>query len=153
MTKTASILEHLTSEQLKALLALAAGAGPLADILPAGVAESDQLARLLGEMCPGEPEAGQVLLDTVAAAGAPVAALRGVKEMAKELVAGVADDAHRQAAMLLYHAAVAAAFGTHGVDLSSRPVAARRTLWQELAAALAAHPLGRVFRNAAERVP
>jgi hypothetical protein len=82
----------------------------------------------------------------------PLAGLRTLKEMAKHRATQASEEAHRAAATLLYHATIAAALGRHGVNISSRPAASRWPLYEDLSAIFAAHPLGEVFRQAADRI-
>jgi hypothetical protein len=145
------LIDHCTPSQLKALLALAASPPDERNPLAAQAANPAELRRLLTELCQGEADAGELLLSTVCTPETPLEALRGIKELAKKLLAEAKTDAHRSAATFLYHAAIAAAFGHHGVDISSRPISARSTLYEDLAAALAGDPLGHVFRQALDR--
>jgi len=149
---TSISLDRVAPSQLKTLLGLAtrteAGSGPLA----AQAADAAGLRRLLTELCRGQGESGEILLETVCDPETPVEVLRGVKELAKKLVAAAATEAQRNAATILYHAAIAGGVAYHGVDLSSRPVATRLALYDELAVALAGDPLGGVFLAVVEAV-
>jgi hypothetical protein len=55
------------------------------------------------------------------------------------------------AATLLYHAAIAAAYAQHGVNVSSRPIETRRDLYEDLGNAFTGAMLGDVFRQAVDR--
>ena len=148
---SSAIVDRCTPSQLKALLSLASRPQREPTSLPAQAANPREISRLLTELCQGQPESGELLLATVCEEETPIAALRGIKELAKQLSAEAKTEAQRQAATVLYHAAVAAAFGRHGVDISSRPLSSRSTLYEDLAALLAGHSLGAVFRQAVER--
>jgi hypothetical protein len=120
--------------------------------LPSAVRNRGELNRLLTELCAGKEGSGEVLLCTVAAQETTLQALQGTKEMAKALMADLASAAHRAAATLLYHAAVAAALARFGVNISSVSQESRVALYEDLAGVLGADPLGGVFRAAADRL-
>lgn len=148
---TSAVIDRCTPSQLKALLALAAGSPGERASLPAQAANPGELSRLLAELCRGKAESGELLLDIVCTEKTPIEALRGIKELAKNLLTDARTEAHRNAATFLYHAAVAAAFGRHGVNLSSRPIGARWPLYEDLATAFVGDPLGQMFRQAVDR--
>ena len=56
----------------------------------------------------------------------------------------------RAAAMILYHAAIAAAFGSWNAQISGRRTSAFKSHYEDLAAALGDDSLGDVFRRAAK---
>ena len=143
-----SSLEQCSPAQLKTLLDLGTRATSEGDALVRGAEEAGDLAGLLTELCAGRAESGALLLDTVGDPATPIDVLRGIKELAKQLVDGAASEDHRIAATLLYHAAVAAAAARHGVSLSSAPLAERVDLYAELAVVLGDTPLGTVFHEA-----
>ena len=152
MSKLSStIIDECSLSQLKTLLALAMREPGVHSDLTAQAANRAELSRLLAELCRGEPDAGELLFTSVCEPETPVEALRGIKELAKGLVAEAKTDAQRNAATFLYHAATAAAFSRHGVEISSRSLSARSALYEDLAAVLAGDPLGQVFRQAFER--
>lgn len=150
-TPSSSIVDQCTPSQLKALLGLAAGPPGEGAGLLAQAANPGRLAELLGELCGGGAGSGHLMVETVCAPRTPIEALHGVKELAKKLLAEATTEAQRNAATVLYHGAVAAAFGRHGVNISTRPVEARLGLYEDLATALAAHALGEVFCGAVDR--
>jgi hypothetical protein len=92
------------------------------------------------------------LLDVAAQQTTLVPELMSIKERAKVLIGEAADTRHRDAATLLYHAAVAAAFVHHGAEISGRPMHKQQTMYERFAAKFAEQPLGRLFREAAARV-
>jgi hypothetical protein len=92
------------------------------------------------------------LLEVVAQPTTPVPELTSIKERAKVLIGEAADTRHRDAATLLYHAAVAAAFVHHGAEISGRPMHKQQTVYERFAEKFAGQPLGRLFREAASRV-
>jgi hypothetical protein len=120
--------------------------------LPAVVKDRAELNRLLTELCAGTKESGEVLLGTVASRETPIEILQGTKEMAKALMAEASSDAHRAAATLLYHAAIAAAFARFGANISSVASESRVALYEDLSSAFGADPLGDLFREAADRL-
>jgi len=92
------------------------------------------------------------LLDRAVAPATSVEELTGLKEQAKAFLKVAGDRRHRDAATLLYHAAVAAAFVHHGVTISGRPMRRQQGLYEKFAAAWEGRPIGRLFREAARRV-
>ena len=145
-------IDRCTPSQLKALLALAAERSGHDTSLPARVANRDELLRLLTEACDGAEESGEVLLATTCDEHTPLEALRGIKEMAKTLLAEAATEAHRTAATCLYHLALAAAFARYGVNISTRVLETRLALYEDLATALGDSLPGKVFREAIDRL-
>ncbi len=111
-------------------------------------------ALLIVASLPGPPLAGPYsdLLEKVAQDTTAVQELTRVKEQAKALMKEAADEGDRDAARLLYHAAVAAAFVHHGAAISGRPMRKQQRLYERFAEQWAGHALGRLFREAAARV-
>ena len=152
MATSSNLLDRCPPSGLKVLLSLAAGQSGDSGSLPSAVRDRAELVRLLTEMCAGSTEeSGEVLLSTVTSRETPLQTLQGTKEMAKALMADAATEAHRAAATFLYHAAVAAAL-RFGVNISTIPAESRVPLYEDLAGALGADPLGAVFRDAADRL-
>lgn len=149
-TTSSLSLDRSQPSQLKTLLGLATqvegGGGPL----PAQAADAAGLRRLLTEVCSGQGESGDLLLETVCDRDVPLEVLQGIKQLAKDIVAAAATEGQRHAATILYHAAIAAGFAWYGVNLSSRPIVDRLALYEDLAAVLAGEPLGAVFVAAVE---
>jgi len=151
MTKPSSIsLDNCSVGQLKTLLGLAARPEKAGGALPTQAADTAELSRLLTELCRGKGQSGDLLLATICEAGTSLDVLRGIKEFAKQLLADASTETQRNAATVLYHAAIASGVAHHRVYLSSSPLKARVPLYEDLAAALAGEPLGAVFRAAAE---
>lgn len=140
-------LGDTSAQQLRALLGLAARSEKGSASLTAQAAEPTRLSRLLTEIGAEVGESGDLLLGTVATPDTPLEVLRGIKDLAKQLAERARSDAHRDACTILYHAALAAAAGRHGVNISSTPLGPRLALYEDLAVALAGHPLGAVFRD------
>jgi hypothetical protein len=146
------LIDQCTADQLKALLALARGPLPDGQSPAPWAMRPAECAERLTELCKGDAASGELLLTTVSASETPLAVLDGIKELAKRLLKEAPGDAHRAAATLLYHAAVAAALANHGVNISSRASASRWPLYEDLSSVFADHPLRRVFRQAADRI-
>ena len=98
---------------------------------------------------PGVPYSD--LLDKAADDATTVQELTAIKEQAKGFLTKVADRRHRDAATVLYHAAVAAAYVRHGAAISGRPIRKQQKLYETFASTWAEHPIGRLFREAARR--
>ncbi len=144
-------LNDLSDERLSTLLSLAASHERPLSWLPAS-SEAIERARAalsgLADMAGGRPASW---LDELADASTPLARLVDIKRVAKELLRSAEDEGTRTAAILVYHAAVAAAFARYATVISSRPLGQRLGLYDGLGSALGSHPIGGVFRAAVER--
>jgi DNA-directed RNA polymerase specialized sigma24 family protein len=109
------------------------------------------LSRLLDEIPGGRRERASALLARLASPEVSLDEIEAVKVAAKALVRRAPTPAYEGAAKLLYHAAIAAGLAVHGKNVSTIDAAERLGLYEELASALHPHPLGGVFRRAAER--
>jgi hypothetical protein len=121
-------LDSLTGTQLKALLLVASDASPDLETMP----HND-------------------LLKTAADETTTVQELTRIKDAAKVLAKQAEDGAHREAAQLVYHVAVVAAFVRHGVEISGRPMRRQQAIYERFAATWAGHPIGDLFREAVAR--
>ena len=144
-----ALIEGCSASQLKALLAL--GAADTGQPLPVQGMPYDEFQQLLSDQCQYLAESGPQLLCQVCAENTPIETLRNIKDLAKYLIAGAKTDAQRTAVTILYHAAIAAAYGSHGINLSSRSIEARLELYLDLADASRDNPLGQVFDSAVDR--
>ena len=75
-----------------------------------------------------------------------------LKDLAKVFMTQADDRPHREAARLLYHAAVAAAFVRHAAAISGRPMHKQLDLYERLAQTWAGQPIGELFGEAVARV-
>ena len=143
-------VESLTASQVKALLVVASASGgkPAASPRRRAAGGERRLARMAGARHGGKAD----LLETTTAATTPVEDLIRTKDLAKTLIKAAADSRQREAATVLYHAAVASAFVHHATAISSRPMARQQGLYEGLAASWADHAIGRLFREAAARL-
>lgn len=145
-------LSKCKTSQLKLLLSLACGDSKGMGSLPASALNHNDLSRLLAELCGEGKESGVVLLSTICTSGTPISALEGIKELAKNLISKAQTETHRTAAIMLYHLSIAAALGRHKKNISSRAAESRLGLYEDLATAWAADPIGLVFREAVDHV-
>jgi hypothetical protein len=136
-------LESLTGSQMKALLGVASGTRPPSAARPARTVAEDE--RLLADM-------NRALLDKALNESTAVEELIRIKDLAKVLIKEADGTRQREAARLLYHVAVAAAFVHHGARISGRSMLKQEVLYDRLAATWAEHPIGRLFSQAAARV-
>ena len=144
LDRTHSDLVSLTTPQLKRLLLLASASSALLD-------EPDnptEVRRLLAELSTHSGQSGELLLDRVMAPTTPLSALYQIKDLAKQLANESSESAHGEAAKLLYHVVVAAAYGRRGVDISSRPLPERMRIYRRLAVVFHDSAIGDVFRRA-----
>jgi hypothetical protein len=74
------------------------------------------------------------LVDAALDPATPIGELQNITETAKKLVGAAATRAHRDAATLLYHFAVASALANHGAMLTGRRPEEQRTIYTTLAA-------------------
>lgn len=137
----------MTTPQLRRLLVLASGASSRLS----EVTDLDEVRRDLARALEDAGEAPGDLLHVVTDPATTVTALRAVKGLAKRLLDRTAGSRPGASARFLYHAAVAAAFGRHGISISTQPMANRRLLYERLALAHAGSPVGAVFGEAARR--
>jgi len=82
----------------------------------------------------------------------PVPELTRLKDTAKGLMRTAEDGQHREAAQLLYHLAVVAAFVRHGAEISGRPMHKQQIVYERFAASWAGQPIGELFRQAVSRI-
>ena len=75
-----------------------------------------------------------------------------IKNRAKGLLKIADARPDRDAATLLYHAAVAAAFVHHAAAISRRPMRRQLTIYKRFAAAWRGQPIGNLFHEAAIRL-
>ena len=122
--------------------------------MKADLSESQVKALLIVASKSGRPSVSPYadLLDRAMNETTTVQELAGIKEQAKAFLKEASDSRHRDAATLLYHVAVAAAFVRHGAAISGRPMRKQQELYEKFAATWAGHPIGELFREAARRV-
>ncbi len=139
------------TSRLKALLLLALESPIGQDSCTPLESAADASRRLtaLGQRL-GIPGAG--LLEYATAPTASVHDLVPIKEAAKVLAERAEGDEDREAAVLLYHVAIAAAFCRYDLDISSRPIQERRELYDRVATRFAGFALGEIFREAVARI-
>ena len=92
------------------------------------------------------------LLERATAAATPVAELAAIKEQAKGFLKEATGRRRREAATLLYHVAVAAAFVHHDAAISGRPAHKQLPVYQRFADAWGERPIGGLFREAVRRI-
>jgi hypothetical protein len=92
------------------------------------------------------------LIAAAADASTQVQELTRIKDTAKGLLKSAEDAAHREAAQLLYHLAVVAAFVRHGAEISGRPMPKQQIVYERFAASWAGQPIGELFRDAIARI-
>ncbi|MBS1819341.1 MAG: hypothetical protein JSU08_15510 [Acidobacteria bacterium] len=145
---TSADVDYFNPFQLRRLLLLASGAASrLAEIT-----DFEEASRLLVELSAARGEPEQDLLGIAAAPATSLKELRRIKNLAKRMLDDAPQAAQAAAARLLYHVAVAAAFGRCAVDISSRPLAGRQVMYERLALVFSGQPIANVFRHAADRI-
>jgi hypothetical protein len=139
----------LTGFRMRALL-VAALESPAEDGTRVdGAAGASQLLGALGRRL-GVP--GEGLLEEAMAPAASVPDLVRIKEAAKVLATRAERREDREAALLLYEVAVAAALARHRIAISSRPAEDQRAQFEALAAHHAGFALGELFCRALDRI-
>jgi hypothetical protein len=149
---SSTALSAFTNSHVKALLKLAAQSPKRPD----DPHVNDRVAKveqLLAECAAthGTPRAG--LLEHAALWTTSLDELRQLKNLAKIFFNDAADNRHKNAALLLYHVAGAAALSRHGVDISNQPWAERRLLYKRLEASFGTRSIGEIFRQALDAAP
>lgn len=144
---------QLSAKQTQRLLALAAIPADQEHSWLIEAGDSHLLAMLLTGMCSESGQSGMALIEAVCAPDTTIEVLRGVKDLAKKLAMDAKDQRRRGAAGLLYHLAMASAFGYHQINLSSIGAAAPVHLYRELVEGISDDALVTVFEKAIERLP
>lgn len=139
------VFDQCTPSQLKAFVDWATA--PLDDpaLLLAQSASHGELCKILNELSKSGSDSGDQFLATVCAPDTSLGTLHEIKELSKTLLKRAGSQAQRSAATMLYHGAIAASLGRHGINISSRPIERHISLYENLAIALAGDPLGPVF--------
>jgi|HubBroStandDraft_1064217.scaffolds.fasta_scaffold00789_10 hypothetical protein len=147
-----SRLDHCTDRQLKELLALASPSAKSTRDWLLEIGDTEQLERLLTDMCAGTEQSGGELLQAVCSAETPVEDLIAIKRIAKRLAVSAEAPAQNAAATLLYHLSLASALANHSQDLSSKNPSERLPLYKDLAAELSDDRLAAIFEGAVARL-
>jgi hypothetical protein len=151
MDPTSMGMSSLTASRLRALL-LAALESPTEDddgVQLDGAAGASQMLAVLGRRVSAP---GEGLLEEAMAPTTSVPDLARIKEAAKVLLAKAERRDDREAAVLLYLVAVAAALARYGIQISSQPVEDQRERYECLATRHAGFALGDLFRRAVDRM-
>ena len=106
--------------------------------------------RLLQDLCARWAKSAQGLLDLAAGQKSALDDLRFIKELAKRLLKASHSSQEAQAARLLYHLAVAAGLNRFHIDMAGSQIADRFLLYERLGIVFSGHPIGDVFRRAAD---
>jgi hypothetical protein len=147
LEQTGSDVGCFTNTQLKRLLLLATSP---ADLLMAP-GNPDQVGKLLSELQLPNKQSGEALLKRTMASDTPINDLSDIKDLSKQLIEECGDSPHSEAAKILYHLAVAAAYN-RGFDISSRPISERLRTYLRLGLAFEESPLGDVFLRARAKI-
>jgi len=149
MDPTSLDTSSLTASRLRALL-LAALESPADDERHLdGAADASQMLAALGRRV-GAP--GEGLLEEAMAPTTSVPELARIKDAAKVLLSKAERREDREAAVLLYLVAVAAALARYGLEISSKPAEDQRERFESLATRHAGFALGDLFRRAVDRM-
>jgi hypothetical protein len=151
VSRSATNIFTLSADRLRELLALAVDRPSEYASLLARAKQVDGLEVVLADALGTADVATQMLTD-LRTPGTAIETLLAIRDRAKALINGEIENAGREAATLVYHAATAAAIGRHGINLSSVPPESRLPLYEDLATVLANDPLAAVFREAADHV-
>lgn len=146
------VTEGATKLQLDGLLALASDHDTHLSFMSTTLSDRNALAKHLTDLFENTPQSGHDWLSAVSDDRTPAATLRRVRDFAKASINKASNEGERVAATLLYHAAVAAAWARHGENISTRSLENRVPLYEDLADIMIADPLGKIFREAADRL-
>lgn len=149
-TWTRARLKALTGSQVKALFLVASESRPRSSARSSERAA--EVERLIADMSRRHGIPSGAVLEQAASKTTSVQDLIRIKELAKALAQEAEDRRHREAAQLLYHVTVAAAFVNHTATISGRPMQKQQALYEKFAVSWAGQTIGRLFREAATRV-
>lgn len=138
-------LDHLPSEQLARLLSLVAAGAERKHSLPAAARSSEALVAALAKVAWPAGGSAAEALGRATSRAASLEALREAKQHSKSLLATAVGAEARDALTFLYHVTIAAAYASHGQNLSTRSLESRAGLYEDLATVLAGEPAGEVF--------
>jgi hypothetical protein len=141
---TGARLGSLTGSQVKELLSVAQS--------PSAAATVEEAERLLADLCHAHGASHPALLEKAADPATAVVELTRLKDLAKALIKIAPDGSAREAARLLYHSSVAAAYVHHGAEISGRPMRKQQEVYERMAAQWTGHAIGDLFADAAARV-
>ena len=119
---------------------------------PTAATSVEEAERLLADLSHAHGESHRALLETVADPGTAVDELTRLKDLAKALIRAAPDGPAREAARLLYHSSVAAAYVHHGAEISGRPMRKQQEVYEQMAARWTGHAIGDLFAEAATLV-
>jgi hypothetical protein len=136
---------------MRALLGMAAEPWLVGGSLAGLAVHSAELMTRLLTLSSQDPEPGDLLLRMASCADTSVEALSAIKDRAKVYLERSRTPEDRAASTLLYHTAIAAAYGFHGATISSRGIRPYLALYDDLAAALGDESLKTPFARAAAR--
>ena len=145
-------LDQCSSNQLSTLLRLAALPHRSRSGMVELLREPALLEAALEEPGPDGAHFGREDVARLTAEEPELASLIEVKEHAKRSLVRPASARQRDALTLVYHAAVAAAYGVHAASISSRPIAARAANYSDMAMLLPPGPLRDIFVKALDRL-
>ena len=140
--------DHFTSRQVRELLALASSEADARQSWLLEIGDWEYLEVLLAEMCTGRGQEANELLQATCSPHTPIELLISVKNAAKRLAGYALTAEQKAAALLLYHLSVAAALANHGRNITSKDLAKRLTLYQDLAAGISDDVLATIFEKA-----
>jgi len=141
---TGARLGSLTGSQVKDLLSLAQS--------PTAATSVEEAERLLADLSHAHGASHPALLERAADPAATVDELTRLKDLAKVLIRVAPDGSAREAARLLYHSSVAAAYVHHGAEISGRSMRKQQEVYERMAAQWTGHAIGDLFAEAASRV-
>ena len=119
---------------------------------PAAAVSVEEADRLLADLSHAHGASHPALLEKATDPATPVDELARVKDLAKALIRVAPDGPAREAARLLYHSSVAAAYVHHGAEISGRPMRKQQEVYERMAAQWTGHAIGDLFAQAALRV-
>jgi hypothetical protein len=137
-----------TASRMRTLL-LAALESPAGGMRVESAADASWMLDALGQRVGAE---GEGLLEEAIAPTTSVPGLVRIKEAAKVLLARADRGEDREAAVLLYLVAIAAALARYGLEISSQRAEEYRERFECLAQRHAGFAVGEMFHRAAERI-
>lgn len=143
------LVSAASAAQLCRMLRLADEDQANADSTVKSFSDATEFAAVLEEIDDEGMDAAS-LVAVLFAEDVTLAQLQSVQNVSRRLRKLATTVAQKEGADLLYQAVIAAGHIRLGVNLGTRPIAARRALFMELAGKLSLGELGRLFARAAE---
>jgi hypothetical protein len=137
-----------SAARLRRLISLADAQPRTTEEVIPRLGDPTELASVLDEIVPLADR--NHLVAAVLDPATPLAELEKIHGEGRALIKSAQNLTQQTAAELLYHAAIAAAHARYGANIASRPIEARRGLYERVSRLLGPGPLANIFRSLAQ---